>query len=365
MKDKPKIAVIGLKGLPAFGGAAAVGESIIEQLKDKYKFTVYATKSHTNLKSGDYGAYEMIVFPKIPFKKINTLLYYILSAFHAILFRKYDLIHLHHKDAAFILSLLHLKNYKTITTLHGTRYTEKWKKFDFYLKKQEGFLLNKKNTITSVSPIIYSEKLNSSSKEIIYIPNGINLPSSSEIKIIKSKDYILFAAGRIVPSKGCHLLLKAAKKIGLKSEIIIIGDLDQMPDYKKELLELSKDLNVKFIGLIKNKKELLGYLKNAKLFVYPSNTEAMSMMMLEVLSVKTPLVCADIEENKLILTENEVTFFTTDDVLGLTEKIIWALSHNNEINSKAELAYFKLKEKYLWSNIAKEYEKLFDQTIAK
>ena len=29
MKAKPKIAVIGLKGLPAFGGAATVGENLI------------------------------------------------------------------------------------------------------------------------------------------------------------------------------------------------------------------------------------------------------------------------------------------------------------------------------------------------
>ena len=45
---KKKIAVIGLKGLPAFGGAATVGENIIEQLKDKYEFTVYSTSSHTS-----------------------------------------------------------------------------------------------------------------------------------------------------------------------------------------------------------------------------------------------------------------------------------------------------------------------------
>ena len=40
---KPKIAVIGLKGLPAFGGAATVGENIINQLKDNYQFFVYST----------------------------------------------------------------------------------------------------------------------------------------------------------------------------------------------------------------------------------------------------------------------------------------------------------------------------------
>ena len=43
-----KIAVIGLKGLPAFGGAAAVGESLINKLKNEYNFTVLSTASHTS-----------------------------------------------------------------------------------------------------------------------------------------------------------------------------------------------------------------------------------------------------------------------------------------------------------------------------
>lgn len=61
---KPRIAVIGLKGLPAFGGAATVGENIINQLKDKYDFTVYSVSSHTDLKTGEYNGYKQIVFKK-------------------------------------------------------------------------------------------------------------------------------------------------------------------------------------------------------------------------------------------------------------------------------------------------------------
>ena len=105
---KPRIAVIGLKGLPAFGGAATVGENIIEQLKDKYDFTVYAVSSHTDLKTGEYNGYKQIVFKKIPFKRLNTLYYYILSALHAVFLGKYDLVHLHHRDAAFIILSLKL-----------------------------------------------------------------------------------------------------------------------------------------------------------------------------------------------------------------------------------------------------------------
>ena len=49
---KKRIGVIGLKGLPAFGGAAAVGENLIAHLKEDYDFTVYSVSSHTYLKTG-------------------------------------------------------------------------------------------------------------------------------------------------------------------------------------------------------------------------------------------------------------------------------------------------------------------------
>ena len=107
---KKKIAVIGLKGLPAFGGAATVGENIIEQLKDKYDFTVYATSSHTDFKTGVYNGYKQIVFKKIQIKKLNILYYYLSSLFH-ILFNEYDIIHLHHRTAAFTL-LFFKKSFK-------------------------------------------------------------------------------------------------------------------------------------------------------------------------------------------------------------------------------------------------------------
>ena len=85
---KKKIAVIGLKGLPAFGGAATVGENIIEQLKDKYDFTVYSVSSHTNEKTGEYHGFKQIVFAQKKKSGIKTLLYYTKSVFHCFLVKK-------------------------------------------------------------------------------------------------------------------------------------------------------------------------------------------------------------------------------------------------------------------------------------
>src|ERR1700761_1802717 len=106
--EKKKIAIIGLKGLPPFGGAANVGDNLIEQLADKYDITVYATASHTSHR-GEYKGANQIVFKKFPIKKLNVFYHYIAAACHAVFTRRYDLVHLHHMDGAFTMLLLRLK----------------------------------------------------------------------------------------------------------------------------------------------------------------------------------------------------------------------------------------------------------------
>ena len=83
---KPKIGVIGLKGLPAYGGAATVGENIIAQLGNEFDFTIYSVSSHTHLKSGHFRNCFQIVLRKLPFKKLNSIIYYLRAALHALFF---------------------------------------------------------------------------------------------------------------------------------------------------------------------------------------------------------------------------------------------------------------------------------------
>lgn len=361
---KKKIAVIGLKGLPAFGGAATVGENIIEQLKDKYDFTVYSTASHTNLKTGNYNSYKQIVFRKISFKKLNALFYYIASTLHVLLKENYDLIHLHHRDAAFILYLIKTKKCKVITTLHGTKLTEKWKKYRFFFEAQDRIVLKKSNVVTSVSPIFHSKELAKSKKKISYIPNGINPIDFSQFKTPKQSDLISFAAGRIVPSKGCHLFLQALQCIDFRGRVFVVGDINQMPIYRNQLIKLAKGLDVTFCGLIKEHHILLNYIYSSQLFVYPSNNEAMSMMLLEVAAVKTPIICSNIPKNKLFLNNDETLYFDTDNVDDLAGKISWALSNSEEMTKKADNAYKKLMENYSWDKISKEYSMIYDSLMA-
>ena len=125
---KKKIAVIGLKGLPAYVGAGTVGENIIDQLKDKFDFYVYSTASHTKEKSGDFNGYYQKVFRAIPNKKINIFWYYLISALHIRYKGNYDLVHIHNSFAGFTIRILK-KKYPIIMTTHGAfNIVDKWKK---------------------------------------------------------------------------------------------------------------------------------------------------------------------------------------------------------------------------------------------
>lgn len=366
---KKKIAVIGLKGLPAKGGAATVGENIILNLKEKYDFTVYLISSHTNKKTGNYYGYNQIVIKKIPIRSLNIFYYYLYSSLHCLFKEKYDLIHLHHADVALILLLLKLK-YRVITTSHGAPDTNiKNRKNGFIMTRIFLFSewvmgrLSDKITVVSI-PLqkLYKKKLN---RKIYYIPNGIKLDEKIDIigatnllneTGLKKKEYIVFSAGRIIPTKGCHFLLEALVKSGYKGESLIIGDLNQNLKYRKEILKLVKQTNTKMIGFVDTKSMLLGLLHYAKYYVFPSYFEAMSISLLETVCQNIPVICSDIDANRSLFSKDEVLFFETNNINDLSKKIDWALNNQELMIMKAKKAYEKLKMHYQWKDIVQKYE---------
>ena len=360
---KMKVAVIGLKGLPAFGGAATVGENIIMELSEKYDFTVYSVSSHASPEHVN-NHFNQIVFSKSLLSKINVFMYYWKSALHAVFLKQYDLVHLHHIDGAYILPLIRLK-YRVILTAHARpQLAEKWPwyaKLLFTLSEWIAIKLSNEFTCVSKSLQDYLSK-KYSYKRFHYISNG----TRNEFDLndsYKQKDYILFTAGRIIPVKGLHLLLKSLRKLQFKGLLIVIGNLDHVDSYKKKVLKMAQGLNVKFIGLIKEKNVLFNYLKEAKVFVFPSYSENMSMVLLEAATTGTPIVCSDIQENKDIFGNNEVLYFKSGNIDDLANKIEFAITHPKDMKTRANEAYKKLEEEFLWESIAPKYANLFDSLL--
>ena len=131
MIKKKRIAVIGVKGLPGFGGSARTMENLISRLNPNYEFTVYAIESHTEAKR-HFNGFHQIVFKSHRNALLNTFFYYLKSMFHCIVRGNYALVHTNHGPSGYILPFLKLR-YPVIMTLHGVydeeRYDEKFSKF--------------------------------------------------------------------------------------------------------------------------------------------------------------------------------------------------------------------------------------------
>lgn len=364
--SKRKIAFLGIKGLPSKGGAERVVEAIASNLSEAYDIYVYCSNSYS--KDYQQNNIKLIKLIHLKGKHLSSFSLFLLSAFHALLFKSFDLVHAHNTDAGFIVPLLRLK-YKVLGTSHGYPYKrEKWNVIvKIFLKFSENLFIWFSNYITCVSKTITNELNNKYKKSIYFIPNGIDKPNYVEDKSIykkfklKEKGYICFAAGRVDSTKGCHILLKAIKNINRKINVAIIGDFSHKPDYSKKLYQMA-DERVTFISFIAKKEILFGLIKNAKLFIFPSTVEAMSIMLLEVAALGIPIICSDIPENVCVLEDNTI-YFKSGHEKDLKEKIEFCLDNYEEILGKAKRTKDWILKQYRWEMISDEYRKLYNNIL--
>ncbi len=366
MKDnttirKPRIAVIGLKGFPAYGGSARAGENMMVYLKDRFHFVVFNTATHTHRESGVYNDVEQIVFSKFFISPLNTFYYYVKSLLYCLLKGDFDVVHVFHVDAAFIIPLLRIR-YPVIAGHRASpRLAEKWswmvKRYFHFMEWL--FFKMPADVLTSVSMPVVRKFQSHTRRKILFIPNGIVFSPGEDLPPIQEQDYVLFASGRIIASKGCHIMLEALKKLNYKGRVLIIGNRAHNRDYSIKLEELSVGLDVHFIELIKEKPLLMAYLKNARVFVFPSFHEGMSNMLLEAASVKVPLVCSDIPENTQVFSPDETLYFKTGDENDLAEKLDWVFNHHDEAQAIAGRAYERLMRDYNWEKLSERYARLY------
>lgn len=369
---RKRIAYLGIKGLPSKAGADRVVEAILAKLdKRRYQATVYCSRRAVP-KGLILPAIELICLPTLPGKHLNALSLFCLSALHCFWLGNYDLVHLHNVEAAFVLPLLRLR-YKVISTSHGAAQArDKWGKVaKTLLRLTEYPYIYLSNLVTSVSKPLATYYEQQYKRPVHYLPNGVEVENAVDDQAaaallqahgVTPGNYLLFAAGRIMATKGCHLLLEAFQTLPTAAKLVIIGDASHVPAYRARLLELA-DERVVMLPFVSEKATLFGLVHAARLFVFPSTVEGMSMMLLEVASLGVPVVASDIPENKAVLPE-EALFFQSGNVADLHRQLQWALANHEATRALGRHAQAWVHDQYEWSHIVRQYEQLYARLTA-
>ena len=331
-----KVAYLGIKGVPSQWGADRVVEAIARELAGRHEITVYCNRRHTPAAAALPGI-KLVRIPSPPGKHLQPVVYFSLSALHAF-FQRYDVVHIHNAEACFVAPLLRLRH-PVMATSHGPAYArDKWGKLGKRLiRLLDVFFVCFPCLLTSVSRPMAEDYQRRYGKPVHYLPNGVDaqpaVDSEAAANTLRARGsrgpYRLFAAGRLDPTKGCHLLLQAYNSALVALPLVVIGNMATLPAYSRELQSMAGE-RVRFIPFIEAKGELLGFVRGAQVFVFPSMVEAMSMMLLEAVSLGVPIVCSDIPENTAVLDEHAL-YFRSGDTADLAEKLQWALDHPEEM----------------------------------
>jgi len=178
------------------------------------------------------------------------------------------------------------------------------------------------------------------------------------------EDYAIFFA-RLVPEKGIFELPKIWKKVRERipnAKLIVMGKFYN-EKVKKKFIQMAKDAGIEYIGYLPRyspKGELLRAVAKARLFVYPTHFDGFSMVTLESLALKTPVVAYDIPAIREIFGKLKAVKFVKEfDVNDMANRIVefYNLREYDNLFDEEYKSFINLYSS--WENVAEaEYNAL-------
>ncbi len=370
MDRKKRIAFFGIKFYPSKGGSSRVAEGIARTLRHQYHFTIYC---YPDENAGTYlDGVDVVHIPRFPFGTLGVFFYYLTCCLHLLLSKKYDIIHVHKTDSALFIPLLRLKGKVVATSQEAPYVRDKWSALGKgYFRLMERIFVGSKAELTSVSNPLAQYYLQRYQRAVHYIPNGVDIITRRNWDAVQEildrhqvTEYVFFAARRIMSTKGLHTFLQAAKEVNYPHTILIAGEESHAVAYMQEIKELSSELDVKFIGYVGDRITLMSLIERASYFLFPSETEGLSLMLLEAASTgKTPIICSDIPENTEVFDPSEVLYFRNKDVADLAEKLVWADQNTTAMQKRATLARKRVLSQYSIAAVSGLYDQIYRKLL--
>lgn len=366
---------VGQKGLPAISGGV---EKHVEELasglvKAGHNVYVYTRHNYSNKENNEYRGIKLINLPSLSTKHFDAISHTFLVCLDLIFKRKnIDIVHFHSIGPSSLILLVKIFKRKTpiAFTFHSKCYLhKKWGLFArTYLRFSEWLAVHSADEIIAISKdlrdyIKLKYDLNST-----YIPNGaeikLEMPAKEILKWGINKDEYVLSTSRLVGVKGLHYLIKAFNSIKTDKKLVLAGDGSFTNDYVKQLKDSAKDnKNIIFVGR-QSGRALEELYSNACLFVLPSESEGLSLSLLEAMSYGVGVLVSDISANVKAI-ENNGFIFANKNSQDLANKLQLLLNNIKMAKEAGKNGKAHVLKNFNWSNITLEtlqfYNKLYNK----
>ena len=295
--------------------------------------------------------------PKIIVRTLVTLLKIIKD-------ENIDIVHTHHRMAAFYTSLLNkISKFIFIHTAHNTFFDK---------KKLTKFALKKANIIAVGNKVkdnlcnFYD--IDKDKVQVIY--NGVEENNGEFFKVnelykYKEEGYFLVGnIGRISEQKGMEYFVKAIPEVlkkNKKVKFFIVGE----GECREKIENIVNDLKIrKKITLLGNRSDVINIIRNLDLIVLSSLWEGLPLTPIEVFSQKKAIIATSVDGTPEIITDEYNGILIEpkrpDKISGAILKVI----NDMEFKEKIELNGYKTyKEKFSITIFNKNYSDYYRKII--
>ena len=263
-----------------------------------------------------------------------------------------------------------------MATFHSQCYKhQKWGIFaKAYLRWGEFIACRLANKTITVSKNLKEYTFRKYGRNPDYIPNGVELGKKIVAHDIKyfglKKDNYILSLGRIVKHKGLQYLIQAFKNVKTDKKLVIVGGSAHTDKFVKELKDLAAgDPRIIFTG--PQHGPIIGELfANAYLFVQPSESEGLSIALLEAMAYGTATLVSDIPENREAIAYTGYTF-RSKNVADLMGKLNGLLRNPEIVRAMGEMQQKRAASEYDWDKALEKIQQIYrlvaaaKQTVAK
>lgn len=280
-----------------------------------------------------------------------------------------DLVHSHgYKSNMYSLISTALLPVPLVSTCHN------WIPGDKKLKiytKLDLFILKYFSQVIAVSEDVSNTLINAGIKtsHLKVIDNGIDVEkfnpdyaggNERELFNIPDNVIVIGTVGRISHEKSHKTLLNAFKKIKIffpEIRLILVGD----GPLKAELQEEFNDPSIIFTGQI---KDVAMFYQIMDIFVLPSLTEGLPMVLLESMAAKLPVVASSVGAIPTIIKNNENGLLVKPGSDEELEKaLVFMLNNKGKREEMAQRGFETVRDEFSSEKMANEYLKVYNNLV--
>ena len=197
--------------------------------------------------------------------------------------------------------------------------------------------------VTSKSIVMtIHEKINQNNKFNLINSSFLNDKWFINFKEPRIDKLRLLYVARINPVKGIVEFLKMVKSIKFDIELSIIGQTNNLKHQKEFKKFIEKNSNIKFLGYLNKRQDLIDTYDNHNVLILPSYTEGQPSVVDESLARRRPVII--FEDIAHIIKERKGIFVSKRDLNSFTKTAEFILKNYKEIQNDIGQNKFILEE---------------------